>query len=127
MTTDKKIPLFRLTEHICRSCGGRILLQTNSGPTGGGNPVYQCADCGARISAMGPEPLCWCGAEMRGGASMNLMCVLIADARHDPLMMEALSHCGCGGPGYQYEVGVISQHVYRFLRQQDWDKRQEKK
>lgn len=57
-----KTPRYMETVHVCRQCGsGRILIQTNSGPTGGGNPVYKCATCdngGAVISR-----LCYCGFE----------------------------------------------------------------
>jgi hypothetical protein len=57
-----KEPRYRITEHVCRSCGlGRILEQTNSGPTGGGNSVYRCATCDVSGAAIGPSVFCYCG------------------------------------------------------------------
>lgn len=114
----KKVPQFQLTDHLCRFCGGRILEEMNHGPTGGGKPVWRCADCGARNSALTPAILCWCGAEWRNGDSMNMQCVAIADAHDDPLLVEALAQCGCGSAGYKYEVGVINTLSYLRLKRE---------
>ena len=36
-----------IEDHLCRSCGGRILrCVKGNGMTPGGNPLYKCADCG---------------------------------------------------------------------------------
>lgn len=65
-----KEPRYRMTEHVCRSCGvGRILEQTNSGPTGGGNTVYKCATCGEGSAAIGPSAFCYCGWKHYSGAT----------------------------------------------------------
>lgn len=70
-------PRYVLTNHLCRHCGtGRVLQQTNSGITGGGNPVFCCASCGASAAAIGPSAICWCNHVcMRGGLPFETMCV----------------------------------------------------
>jgi len=68
----KNAQTWRLTDHLCKACGGRILqCATNCGITGGGNPVFRCADCGASASGMGPDVLCWCGFSHRGQHHMT--------------------------------------------------------
>lgn len=59
---SKKGMTWALTDHLCKWCGGRVLrCVSGGGPTGGGNPIWKCADCGKAAAAMGPEVLCWCG------------------------------------------------------------------
>mgnify|MGYP001579254699 CR=1 FL=1 len=74
----KKIPIYKITDHICRECDGRILEQINSGPAGGGNPVYRCADCGKASSGLLPDVLCWCGCTNSDGERL-FMCLSIKD------------------------------------------------
>lgn len=51
-----------IEDHLCRHCGGRILrCVTGNGMTGGGNPIFKCADCGKASADMTPACLCWCG------------------------------------------------------------------
>lgn len=74
----RNVPTYMLTDHLCRHCGtGRVMQQTNSGPTGGGNPVYRCASCGSGSAASGPGVICWCGQIVtRGGLPYETMCVV---------------------------------------------------
>ena len=67
MTNTKTSKLtWALEDHLCRSCGGRILRSVSgAGMTPGGNPVIKCADCGKAAAASGPEALCWCGFSHR--------------------------------------------------------------
>lgn len=62
-------PRYVMLDHLCRMCGtGRVLVQTNSGPTGGGNPIYICSLCLAGGAAIGPRSICYCGCHtLRGG------------------------------------------------------------
>lgn len=58
-----------MTDHICRFCGtGRVLQQTNSGPTGGGNPVYRCSQCEKASASIGPNAICYCNFEIVRGS-----------------------------------------------------------
>jgi hypothetical protein len=78
------------TDHACRECGGRVVQITNSGPTGGGNPVWRCADCGIGSAAMGPNCICWCGFQHRGQAGPAYRCVHVDRRANDPIIAEAL-------------------------------------
>ena len=63
-----KIYRYVLTTHWCRHCGvGRILMVTNSGPTGGGNPIFHCTHCDQKGSGIGCESLCYCGWNQGNG------------------------------------------------------------
>lgn len=68
-------PTYEITDHLCRRCGGRVLQQVGGGPSGGGNPAFRCADCGARATGMGPECVCWCGYTHMGYAEQPYMCL----------------------------------------------------
>lgn len=107
---------YKLTDHMCRDCGGRILTQaTPDTITGGGNPIWRCSNCGAKTASMNAYPLCWCGAHWRGGESMNFSCIVIADAQDNPALREALAQCGCGGESYTHEIGIINVVAYNKL------------
>lgn len=59
---SNKVPRYIATKHVCRACGsGRIMQQTNSGPTGGGNPVWRCMTCLNGGAAITPKAFCYCG------------------------------------------------------------------
>lgn len=97
--------IFALEDHVCRSCGGRILRQLNHGPTPGGNPVYRCANCGVASSSMGPDRLCWCGFQFRAQHATAYRCLPFSILKDRPELLEAFRSCGCE-PGRQ-EVGVV--------------------
>lgn len=61
-----KLKRYTIEDHLCRKCGGRILKCLDSGYTGGGNPVFRCADCGAQSCGMSSSGICWCGFRHRG-------------------------------------------------------------
>ena len=67
MTNTKARKLtWALEDHLCLSCGGRILRSVRgAGMTPGGNPVFKCADYGKAAAASSPEALCWCGFSHR--------------------------------------------------------------
>ena len=93
-----------IEDHLCRKCGGRILrCVSGSGPTGGGNPVYRCADCGASASGLSPGCLCWCGFAHRHQDSGSYMCLPFAGNEE---FTESFRSCGCE-PGLKSEVGIV--------------------
>ena len=96
-----------LEDHLCRVCGARILRGASGfGPTGGGNPVFKCAGCGASTSAMGPEGLCWCGFSHRNNFSLNAyICQPFSILKERPELLNAFRNCGCE-PG-NGEVGIL--------------------
>lgn len=70
-------------------------MQTNSGPSGGGNPTWTCATCGQSSAAMGPNVLCWCDRfVLRGGLPYETKCLTSADAKeHSVAMIQRGWHC----------------------------------
>lgn len=72
----EQVRRFVLTDHICRKCGiGRVLQQTNGGPTGGGNPGYCCSNCEESSSGISTSCLCWCDQIIdRGGLPYETRC-----------------------------------------------------
>lgn len=111
-----KKPTYELTDHVCRGCGGRVLkCVSGGGPTGGGNPIYRCADCGKAAAAMGPDAICWCGMQFRGQHATAYRCVAHAAAKDNPKLEAALRACGCeSGRG---EVGIaLERDVLEALR-----------
>jgi hypothetical protein len=119
MKTKKEQSRFVLTDHACRSCGGRILQQPNSGPSGGGNPYFRCADCGKGGCHMGTDHLCWCGFGYKGAQPGRLRCVSIARAREDPALYRALSANGFWLETCNVEIGVFSEDSYRRANEED--------
>lgn len=72
----RSTPTYILTPHLCRHCGtGRVLQQTNSGPTGGGNSVYRCASCETGGSGIGTNCICHCGAGENYAKPCENVCV----------------------------------------------------
>lgn len=70
---------WKLTNHLCRKCSGRVLVNVGGGPTGGGNPMWMCADCEAASAQPDSSCICWCGATNRGGRPMGFVCVRVDD------------------------------------------------
>jgi hypothetical protein len=96
-----------LEDHLCRACGGRILrCVSGAGPTGGGNPVFKCADCGASAASMGPDSLCWCGFSHRQQHDITAYrCMPFSVLKDRPELERAFRACGCD-PG-RGEVGIV--------------------
>ncbi len=96
-----------ITDHICRSCGGRILRSvTGAGMTPGGNSIYRCADCWASTTRMGPDEVCWCGFAMKGSRQPAYMCIPVSMARGNEALMQAIKRCGYNDRSNQ-EVAII--------------------
>lgn len=101
MTTNRNTQRYSIEDHLCRECGGRILRSLSSGITGGGNPVFRCADCGKSASGLGPGCLCWCGFAHRHQESGYYMCLPF---KGNERFTENFRACGCE-PGFKSEVG----------------------
>jgi len=96
-----------LEDHLCRACGGRILrCVSGGGMTGGGNPIYLCADCGASRAQMGPDELCWCGFSHRRQSIQAYKCVPYSILLERPELLKAFRACGCD-PERGGEVGIM--------------------
>ena len=97
-----------LEDHLCRSCGGRILrCVSGGGPTGGGNPIWRCADCGKSEASMSPDGLCWCGFSHRQNSGLSpYVCVPFSILEEKPQLLEAFRSCGCD-PANGGEVGIM--------------------
>lgn len=109
------------TDHACRECGGRVVQVTNAGPTGGGNPVYRCADCGNSSSGMSTDCICWCGFAHKGQNENPHRCVNVETARKDPVFKLALQQAGYLNEthperGAKFEVCVITDSGLRRAR-----------
>lgn len=105
-----------ITDHICQKCSGRILQSASGvGATGGGNPLFRCADCGACTAAMGPSCLCWCGFQMRHATNpvYPYRCVRVDACGADPALKESLMACGFDPHHPKAEVGIIHEAHYR--------------
>ena len=95
-----------LADHLCRGCGGRILqCVTGNGITGGGNPVWKCADCGKEAADIGPHCLCWCGLKHKHNNHTAYICLPFSILESKPELKEAFLMCGCDPT--RGEVGVI--------------------
>lgn len=77
------------------------------GPTGGGNPIFRCADCGVSSSAFGPECICWCGYSHRGQNLTAYRCVAFTELKDKPELKQKLLACGYDPDRKTSEVGII--------------------
>ena len=99
--------LWQIEDHLCKKCGGRILrCVSGNGITGGGNPIFRCADCGVSTSAMGPQALCWCGFEHRRQNQTAYRCVPYSILEDRPELLRAFRACGCD-PEKGGDVGIM--------------------
>lgn len=105
---------FFIEDHLCRSCGGRILRHAAPGATPGGNPAYRCADCGKGASGMDTSSLCWCGFSHRQQRATAYVCVpfsiLSEQTEKAQVLTSAFRACGCE-PG-RGEVGIMLERDY---------------
>lgn len=117
---ETKKPLWTLTDHCCMTCGGRILkldrVEDENGEqvsvfTGGGNPMYRCADCGRQRSDIRPGGgICWCAFKFRGQTDTGYRCVNIKQAVEQGLS-NALRACGINPDTDRIEVGIVSERA----------------
>lgn len=61
---------WRLTEHICRVCFGRVLSRTD-----GIRNFYRCSNCGVEREGKTEAAICTCGVRLKTGADAGLRCV----------------------------------------------------
>lgn len=110
-----------LTDHLCKSCGGRVLRCVGgSGPTPGGNPLYKCADCGKSVAAMGSDALCWCGYSHKHNHNATAyVCKPFAILQDHPEFLRAFQACGCD-PKRGGEVGIMLERDFKEI----WEKLQ---
>ncbi len=120
--TGKKQPTYSLTDHACRICSGRILMQeTLTGVTPGGNPVFRCADCGKESCGMTPEGICWCGfTQRRQAQSGDWLCMRTDKAVDQPWVRDAFAHCGVD-VNSDVEIAVINREMLKVCEQRYWD------
>lgn len=96
-----------IEDHLCKQCGGRILrCVTGNGMTGGGNPIYRCADCGASGAAMGPSHLCWCGFAHKFSGRGRYKCLPFTILEEHPEYLRAFQATGFN-PARGGEVGIV--------------------
>lgn len=96
-----------IEDHLCKDCGGRILrCVSGGGPTGGGNPIFKCADCGKSTSGMMPDVLCWCGFHHRGNHHLSgYHCLPFSILETRPELRNDFLACGCDPK--RGEVGIV--------------------
>lgn len=96
-----------IEDHLCRHCGGRVLrCVTGGGPTGGGNPIFRCADCGRGASSIGPDVICWCGFAHRNNHDGAYQCLPFSAIKDRPELANAFRACGCE-PHDRDGVGIV--------------------
>jgi len=111
---EKTVMTWVITDHMCRHCsGGRILrCVSGGGATGGGNPIYKCADCGKTMSGMGPDDLCWCGQYYKNNNHLQeYICVPFSVLKEKPFLKNTFLSFGCDPS--RGEVGIMTKKAYR--------------
>jgi hypothetical protein len=100
MTTERT---WKLTDHLCIHCGGRILLcVTGNGMTPGGDPIRKCCQCGKESTR---EDMCWCSMSHRGQTDTPYRCLPFSILKEHPEYEVAFRACGCDPK--RGEVGVV--------------------
>ena len=103
---------WKLENHLCRACGGRILrCVTGTGPSPGGNPLFKCADCGITAYGMTASELCWCGMHHRNNSLNPYICLPFSILHEKPDLKNAFLSSGCDPD--RGEVGVILESQLR--------------
>jgi len=80
---------------------------SGGGPTGGGNPIYECSGCGASRAAMGPSDLCWCGFAHRGQDDFAYECLPFSILKERPYLRDAFLACGCDPDSRRAVIGIV--------------------
>lgn len=70
--TDQ-LPTWRLTEHVCRVCFGRVLERWQDTPDGKVR-VVRCANCATELWNQPVTHLCCCGLKTSNGKDAGLRC-----------------------------------------------------
>ncbi len=104
---------WKLEDHLCRKCGGRILRSVSgAGPSPGGNPIFRCADCGVADWGTSPKRICWCGMSHRGQYETPYLCLPYSILEERPELKELFRASGCD-PDRPGEVGVVAEKDLR--------------
>lgn len=110
-------------DHACRECGGRILQQTNPGATGGGNPVFECADCDRACCGMDSSAICWCGFSQRGQYQTgDWFCISLEEQIKKPWVSDALAHCGVDPQSRKVKVAMVNREMLKICEQRYLDR-----
>ena len=83
---------------------------TGGGATGGGDPLWKCADCGKSTSAMGPDALCWCGFSHKHNSVTAYVCLPFTVLDTVPELLAGFRACGCDPK--RGEVGIMLERDY---------------
>lgn len=69
---EKNAPVWRLEDHLCRVCFGRLV----SRPLLGGGRNYRCTCCGESADGQSHDVLCACGMKSERGADLGVRCMV---------------------------------------------------
>jgi hypothetical protein len=72
-TAPIETPTWRLTDHVCRVCFGRVLERMQTNPDGVMR-IVRCANCGTEIYNAAVKELCCCGLKTSTGKDAGLRC-----------------------------------------------------
>jgi len=68
-------PFYKITEHCCRVCFGRVLMRE----TFDHRRLYRCANCGVEREGRGETAICCCGIKLKGGRDAGIRCEVNAE------------------------------------------------
>jgi len=72
---------FRLEDHICRGCFGRIASRPGDRPEDAlGSRIYRCTNCGQVESGHQPSVICACGTKVRKATASGRSGLAVVDA-----------------------------------------------
>ena len=74
-SASDQFPAWRLTEHVCRVCFGRVLERWQDTPDGQVQ-VVRCANCATELWNQPVNHLCCCGLKTSRGKDAGLRCRL---------------------------------------------------
>jgi len=91
------------------------------GPTGGGNPLWMCADCERGGAAMDSSHLCGCGMHFKHAEPGAFMCLRLPDdIPENAWVIDVFAHCGYDARAQNRKgvVGIVNVEFYRQKHQQ---------
>jgi hypothetical protein len=72
-TVPVELFTWRLTDHVCRVCFGRVLERKHATPDGP-ITVVRCANCGTELIKARVQDLCCCGLKTSTGKDAGFRC-----------------------------------------------------
>jgi hypothetical protein len=72
-TTTDELFAWRLTDHVCRVCFGRVLERQQT-TDAGATHIVRCANCGTELHNVPMQALCCCGLKTSTGKDAGLRC-----------------------------------------------------